>query len=62
MIDIIPIQKDVRSSGFDALFTVAKAKAVKEFHESLPGYEATPLRELSALAKTCGTKKIICKR
>lgn len=31
MIDIIPIQKDVRSSGFDALFTVAKAKAVKEF-------------------------------
>ena len=42
MINIVPIQKDVRSSDFDALFTVAKAKAVKEFHESLPGYEATP--------------------
>lgn len=61
MINIVPIQKDVRSSDFDALFTVAKAKAVKEFHESLPGYEATPLRELSALAKHVGLKNLFVK-
>ena len=61
MINIFPIQKDVRSSDFDALFTVAKAKAVKEFYESLPGYEATPLRELSALAKHVGLKNLFVK-
>lgn len=37
MIDIIPIQKDVRHSNFDALFTVAKAKEVKEFQREFAG-------------------------
>ena len=61
MIDIIPIQKDVRHSNFDALFTVAKAKEVKEFHESLPGYKVTPLRELRALAKHVSLKNLFVK-
>ena len=31
MIDIIPIQKDVRHSNFDALFKLPKRKRLKNF-------------------------------
>lgn len=61
MIEFVSIQKDTKPSEFDRLFTVENAKQVKAFHESLPGYEATPLRELKGLATHVGLKNIFVK-
>ena len=35
-------------------FTVKNARAVREFHSSIPGYAPTPLAELDALAQSLG--------
>ncbi len=42
-------------------FTVEKAGNVLAFHESLDGYQQTPLRELSGLARHLGIKDIYVK-
>lgn len=37
-----------------SVFTVRNARAVREFHSSIPGYAPTPLAELDALAQSLG--------
>ena len=52
---------DKQAGGWDNAFSVEEARRVLDFHRSLPGYEATPLRNLSALAEKLGVAGLYVK-
>ena len=41
-----------------AMFSVNKAKSILEYHKSIPGYQPTPLQDLTELARKINISKL----
>lgn len=52
---------DKRTGIWDQTFSLVEAQKVLAFHQSLPDYTATPLQQLSALAKCLGIEGLYVK-
>ena len=60
-IAMTPFSPDRGPGRFDSDFSIRRAEEVLAFHSGLPGYEATPLRALPALAGVLGVAGLYVK-
>lgn len=60
-IKMVTLSADGKEGERDGLFTAEQARKVRDFHESLEGYAATPLRRLTNLAEELGLSEIYVK-
>ncbi len=60
-VQMVEIHSDKKENRYEETFSVEEAKEALRFHESLPGYSPTPLRELAGLAEHLDLKGLYVK-